>query len=138
MFYPEGPQDPRARDPRVKWPFTREQVSQMTAFEAKKAGDIGFEHMRTLGIDWVSFEGKRMKYWTSGKDEHYRLIVEAMREKALQNEKVRTVLLSTGDLKLRPDHHQPADAPPSWKYFEIWMEIRESLKNGRPGEATRK
>src|SRR5689334_20734333 len=35
MLYPEGPEDPRARFPGLAWKYTREQVAQMTAFEAK-------------------------------------------------------------------------------------------------------
>src|SRR5580658_9271657 len=41
MLYPEDPDDPRARAAFLKWPHTRSQVAQMTAFEAKAAGDIG-------------------------------------------------------------------------------------------------
>ena len=35
MLYPEGPDDPRARFPGLTWAHTRDQVAQMTAFEAK-------------------------------------------------------------------------------------------------------
>lgn len=124
MFYPENFEDPRSQYG-LKWPHTREQVSQMIAFEAQLAGEVGFAHMKAMGIDWVTFEGRRMKYWTPEKGEHYDLVVEVMREKFLQNERVREALRSTGDLFLRPDHHQPEDAPPSWKYYLIWMEIRK-------------
>lgn len=124
MFYPEGPEDPRAH---LTWPHTREEVSQMVAFEAELAGQTGFRNMQALGIDWVSFEGRRMKYWTPEKGEHYRLIVEIMRAKLEQNPAVRTALLSTQGLRLKPDHHQPADAPPSWKYYAIWEMLREEL-----------
>ena len=126
MFYPENESDPRAQAGLV-WPHTREEVSQMIAFEAQLAGEVGFAHMKTLGIDWVTFEGRRMTYWTPEKGEHYQLIVEIMGEKLKQNPRVREALLSTGDLILRPDHRQPADAPPSWKYYEIWMDYRKRL-----------
>jgi hypothetical protein len=99
----------------------------MTAFEAKAAGDIGEDNMRRMGIDWVTFEGVRMPYRSMKKGEHYRLIVEAMRAKLEQNPEVRRILLSTGDLILRPDHVQEANVPPEWAYFEIWMEIRTEL-----------
>src|SRR4051812_44349904 len=39
MLYPEGPDDPRAKTKGLKWEYTREQVSQMVAFDAKHAGD---------------------------------------------------------------------------------------------------
>ncbi|HUU85729.1 MAG TPA: NADAR family protein [Phycisphaerae bacterium] len=130
MKYPEGPADPRATFPGVNWKHTREEVSQMVAAEAKAAGDLGSENMRAMGIDWVTFDGRRMKYRGAGKGEHYELIVAATREKVRQNPRVREVLLSTGDLVLRPDHRQVADVPPAWRYCEILMEIREALRGG--------
>src|ERR1700754_5060828 len=38
MLYPEGSKDRRAQAPRVTWKHTRDEVAQMTAFEAKSAG----------------------------------------------------------------------------------------------------
>src|ERR1700692_25855 len=58
MLYPEGPRDPRATAPGITWPHSREEVAEMTAFEAKDAGTAAEENMRKMGIDWVSFEGK--------------------------------------------------------------------------------
>jgi predicted NAD-dependent protein-ADP-ribosyltransferase YbiA (DUF1768 family) len=54
-----------------------------------------------------------------------------MRAKLEQNPKVREILLATGDLVLRPDHIQEADAPPEWQYFRIWMDIRGELQAKR-------
>src|SRR3954464_1382207 len=48
MKYPEGPDDPRATFPGLQWAFTREQVAQLTAFEAKHAGDLGEKNMKTM------------------------------------------------------------------------------------------
>lgn len=131
MLYPEGPRDPRARAMSVKWPHQREEVAQMTAFTAKAAGEIGEANMRKLGIDWVTFEGKRMPYRSMKPGEHYRLIVDAMRAKLQQNPKVREVLLATGHLILRPDHFEEPHAPPEWAYFKIWMELRAELQRGQ-------
>jgi predicted NAD-dependent protein-ADP-ribosyltransferase YbiA (DUF1768 family) len=128
MLYPEGPGDARARAPGVRWPHTREQVAQMTAFEAKDAGTLAEENMRRMGIGWVTFEGRRIVYRSRTKGEHYRLIVEAMRAKLAQNPKAREILLATGELILRPDHITEADEPPEWRYHEIWMEIRKELR----------
>src|SRR5271157_3832073 len=72
MLYPEGPDDPRAQATSLMWPHTRAEVAQMTAFEAKAAGDIGEHNMRKMGIDWVTFERKRMPYRSMAKGEHYR------------------------------------------------------------------
>lgn len=128
MFYPEGPGDPRAKFPGITWPHTREEVSQMTAFDAKNAGDLGEQNMKKMGIDWVTFDGTRMKYWSLEKGEHYRIIVAAMRAKLKQNPKVREILLSTGNLVLRPDHYQEENPPAEWRYFQIWMDLRSELK----------
>jgi predicted NAD-dependent protein-ADP-ribosyltransferase YbiA (DUF1768 family) len=129
MKYPEGPDDPRTADPAVKWEHTRDEVAQMTAFEAKHAGELASQNMRTLGIDWVSFEGRRFPYRPKEPGEHYQLIVAATREKVRQNSDVQRVLLATGDLTLKPDHHQEPDAPAAWRYYEILTEIREELKS---------
>src|SRR5262245_61490138 len=51
MKYPEGPDDPRAKFPGLEWKHTRDEVAQMTAFEAKAAGDAGSRNMRKMGID---------------------------------------------------------------------------------------
>jgi predicted NAD-dependent protein-ADP-ribosyltransferase YbiA (DUF1768 family) len=128
MKYPEGTGDPRAKFPGLNWPFTREQVAQMSAFEAKHAGDIGEKNMQTMGITWVTFEGKQMEYRPAVPGEHYKLIVAATRAKVDQNPEVKKVLLSTGDLILKPDHHQEPTAPAAWHYFDILMEIRTELQ----------
>ena len=128
MKYPEGPDDPRAKFNGLKWDHTRDEVGQMTSFEARKAGDQGNENMKKMGITWVTFEGRQMEYKPSEPGEHYRIIVEAMREKVRQNPNVKKALLSTGDLILKPDHHQEADAVAAWHYFDILMEIRRDLQ----------
>jgi len=128
MLYPESPSDPRAADKTVVWRYTRDQVAQMSSFQAKEAGTLAEQNMQKLGIDWVTFEGRRMPYRSMEKGEHYQLIREAMLAKLDQNPRVREILLSTGDLVLRPDHIQEVNAPPEWAYFQIWMEIRNDLK----------
>jgi len=129
MLYPEGPNDPRAKSPGFEWKYTREQVAQMTAFEAKHAGDLAEENMRKMKIGWVSFEGKRFAYRPEKPGRHYRLIVAATWAKLLQNPDVEKILMATGDLILKPDHHQEPNAPAAWRYFEIWMKIRQELQN---------
>ena len=100
----------------------------MTAFVAKDAGEIGEKNMQKMGIDWVTFDGKRMKYRSLEKGEHYRIIFAAMRAKLEQNPKVKEILLSTGNLVLLPDHYQEENAPAEWRYFQIWMDLRSELK----------
>lgn len=128
MLYPEGPRDPRARVPGVEWKYTRAQVAQMTAFEAKAAGGLAEANMQRMGIGWCTFEGRRFTYRSLRPGRHYRLIVAATWAKLRQNPRVREILLSTGDLTLRPDHHGEPNSPPEWRYSEIWMRIRHRLR----------
>src|SRR5260370_12128086 len=128
MLYPEGPGDPRASFAGITCAHTREQVAQMTAWDAKNAGAAGYQNMKKMNIHWVTFEGKRMKYWSMEKGEHYKLIVAAMHAKVEQNPQVRETLLSTGDLILRPDHFQEENPPAEWRYYHVWMEIRSELQ----------
>ena len=128
MLYPEDPTDPRAKFPGLEWKYTREQVAQMTAFDAKHAGDLAEENMRRMKIGWVSFEGRRFAYRSKQARRHYRLIVAATWAKVSQNPDVKKVLLATGDLILRPDHYQEPNAPAAWRYFDILMNIRKELQ----------
>jgi hypothetical protein len=135
MKYPEGVDDPRATFPGLEWKFTRDQVGQLTSFDAKHAGDLANENMKKMGITWVSFGGKRMEYRPATPGEHYQLIVEATREKVRQNPEVQKVLLATGDLILKPDHHQEPDAPAAWHYYEILTAIRTDLQQSGTNSA---
>jgi predicted NAD-dependent protein-ADP-ribosyltransferase YbiA (DUF1768 family) len=128
MKFPESSDDPRAKFPGLNWKYTREQVAQLVSFEAKNAGTLAEENMKRMGISWVTFEGRRFEYRPSIPGEHYRLIVAATREKVLQNPEVQKVLLATGDLILKPDHHQEPNAPAAWRYFEILTQIRTELQ----------
>src|SRR5882762_3268823 len=48
MKYSEGDADPRTQFPGLAWPHTRAEVAQMTAFEAKRAGDLGEKNMKQM------------------------------------------------------------------------------------------
>ena len=132
MKYPEGPDDPRAKFPgpesKLAWKYTRAEVAQMVAFEANHAGALASENMTKMGITWVSFEGKHFEYKPAVPGEHYKLIVAATWEKVKQNPEVKRVLLATGDLILKPDHHQESNAPAAWRYYEILTKIRGELQ----------
>jgi predicted NAD-dependent protein-ADP-ribosyltransferase YbiA (DUF1768 family) len=128
MKYPEGTNDSRATFPGLQWAYTRDQVAQLTSFEAKRAGTLAEQNMKTMGITWVSFQGNRFEYKPATPGEHYRLIVEATKEKVRQNPEVRKFLLATGNLILKPDHHQEPDAPAAWRYYDILMQIRAELQ----------
>jgi predicted NAD-dependent protein-ADP-ribosyltransferase YbiA (DUF1768 family) len=128
MKYPEDADDPRAKFSGIEWKFTRDQVAAMSGFDAKRAGDLANANMKKMKITWVSINGKRIEYKSATSDDFYRLIVEATREKVLQNPEVKRVLLATGDLVLKPDHRQPPDAPAAWRYHEILMSLRTELQ----------
>ena len=128
LKYPESPEDPRAEFPGITWPHTREEVGQMTGFDAKHAGDAASENMRRMNIDWVTFEGHKLEYHASGESDFYKLIVAVMRAKVEQNPEVKRVLLATGDLVLKPDHRQEANAAMAWKYYDIWIQIRAEMR----------
>ena len=128
MKYPEGTNDERATFPSLEWKLTREQVGQLTAFDAKHAGSAADANMKKMGITWVTFEGQRIEPRDKSDGEHQALIFAATREKVRQNPEVQKVLLATGDLILKPDHHQEPNSPPAWRYFDILMTIRTELQ----------
>ena len=100
----------------------------MVAFEANKAGAMASDNMTKMGITWVSFEGRHFEYKPANPGEHYQLIVAATWAKVKQNPEVRRVLLTTGNLILKPDHYQEANAPAAWRYYEILTRIRTELQ----------
>lgn len=130
MLYPEGPSDPRNALGTAAWPFSRSQVSKMIGFEAKRAGKTAEQNLQKMGLNWVSYRGQRFEYRTPQKAEHYRWIRRAMVEKLKQNPQVYRILMATRKLSLKPDHHPEPDAPPAWRYEQIWMELREALQSG--------
>lgn len=133
MLYPEGKDDLRIRFPGREWKYTREQVAQMTSFEAKSAGALAEDNMKKMGITWITFEGQQIEYRPDAPGEHYQLIVAATREKVRQNPEVQKALLATGDLILKPDHHSEPNAPAAWRYYEILTQIRaEQQKQEQP------
>lgn len=125
LKFPENSKDERSK--LTKWKYNRDQVAQMSGFEAKAAGDYASEIMKQNKIDWVTYRGKKLKYWTAKKGQHYKLIVKAMKAKLNQNIKVKNILKQTGDLNLLPDHKTKPTDPPAWKYNKIWMELRSKL-----------
>lgn len=128
LKYPEGPNDERLKDKSIKWELTREQVRNLSAFEAKKAGDAASENMKKLNIKWVSYKGKKIDYVGGDNKAHYDLIVRATRAKLEAHPELLALLKSTRNLKLLPDHEQKADAPASYRYYDIYMKIRDEVK----------
>lgn len=127
MKYPEVKNDPREN---FKYPYTRKYVSKLWGKKAKNAGTIANNIMKENNFDHISYLGVFFNYkdMESGSDFHYRIIFRAIREKVLQNEQIKELLLRTGDLILLPDHYQGI-RPESYYYHEILMLIRDELTN---------
>ena len=49
----EGDDDPRANAPGLSWTYAREQVAQLTSFEAKRAGTLAEERTSTTSLSSV-------------------------------------------------------------------------------------
>lgn len=126
MKYPEPDDrfDPRHR-PDLIWKYTRDEVSQLSGFDAKYAGDATKENYEKLEIKWISYHGKRMEHKGKDQAEHYQLIFRATQAKMDENPKAKELLKKTRDLILRPDHQQSKDATPAYRYHEILMNIRQ-------------
>lgn len=127
MKYPENlkdQSDPR-NDPKVVWPYTREQVAKMAASQAKDAGKIANSNLKKLNISWITYEGQRIDY--KGKDQslHYKIIYKALKAKMDQNPEVKKILLKTKGLELLPDHKVEDNPPPAYRYYDIWESLRD-------------
>jgi predicted NAD-dependent protein-ADP-ribosyltransferase YbiA (DUF1768 family) len=129
MKYPEGPGDERLKDPSIVWPYTREQVMQMSSFEAKHAGEVASQNMKKLGVRWVTYKGQKIDYRGTEQEKYYDIIYRASRAKLEANPDIKALLLRTGNLKLLPDHHQNAGDPPAYRYFEIYMKLRSEYQS---------
>ena len=128
MKYPENINDERLKDSTIIWPYTREQVYAMSDFESKKAGDLANANMKKLGIKWITYQGKKVEYNGAGVQQHYQIILKASRAKVAQNPNLKNLLLSTGNLKLLPDHTQQPNPHPAYLYHQIYMKIRSEVK----------
>lgn len=127
MKFPEGDNDYRFKI-FTAWPKTRAEVKDLTAFDALRAGKESEKIMKAQNITWVSFNGYKIEYKGKDADAYYEIIEAATRAKIDQNPKVKDILLATGDLTLRPDHHEDKDGTKAWKYYEIYMKLRGELK----------
>ena len=127
MKYPEDKNDERMKNPAVIWAFTREQVTKLSGFEAKRAGDLASANMKTLGITWVTYKGHKIDYTGKESTQHYDLILRACRSKLAAHPELVELLRRTEKLSLMADHKQKPDSPPAYKYHEIYMKIRSEL-----------
>ncbi|MGK0367035.1 MAG: putative NAD-dependent protein-ADP-ribosyltransferase YbiA (DUF1768 family) [Thermoproteota archaeon] len=130
MKYP----DPKnSKDPRLKYstqyPHTRDEVKALDGFVAKKAGDAAKKVSKKYGFNWVTYKAKKFNYkdHAAGSAIHLKIMENAILAKIMQNKDVKSLLIKTKGLILRPDHSQGSNPPPSYLYHEILMRIRKKL-----------
>lgn len=130
LKYPDSALENDSRHQIAGWPYTREQVEQMVAFEAKHAGEEASEIYKAHHLKDVSY-GRRFFNYTDnaeGSAYHYKIIRAAIVAKLVQNPMALKLLLKTKGLILRPDHFVGRNDPPSFRYYDILMEIRDQVK----------
>lgn len=129
MKYPDNElnDDPRFKWA-SKWKYNREQVQTLNGYAAKAAGNYANDLMEQQNANWVSFEGHVFPFAEKTPGEHYKIILEVLSEKLRQNPEVLNVLLQTGNLILKPDHHISSEAPREWFYNLLWMDLRLQLQ----------
>ncbi len=116
-------------DPRAKlvWPHTRAEVMAMVAFDAKRAGKEANLIYKANNLKEVSYGQDFFDYndFASGSEKHLQLITRALRAKLDQTPGLWDLLLKTGCLILKPDHTESGISPASYRYFDIYMKLRD-------------
>ena len=127
MKYPDPalPEDPRHRV--SEWPHKRSEVMAMVGSVAKDAGSKANALYKKHGLKNISYADKFFDYTdhAEGSRMHLDVIARALRAKLDQNPELWALLLKTGCLKLRPDHKPGQNEPPAYRYYEIYMQLRE-------------
>ncbi|MBN23132.1 MAG: hypothetical protein CL678_17740 [Bdellovibrionaceae bacterium] len=128
MKYPDPLLQNDPRNQVSGWQYSRDEVSQLYGFTAKKAGKLAKKIMKKHHFYWISYLGKKIE--DKGQDQklHEKIIFRAIQSKINQNPKVKTLLLKTGNLVLKPDHHPSEEATPAYEYYRMLMEIRTQLQ----------
>ena len=115
----------------TKWPFTRMQVEMMVGNEAKSAGTMANKIYADFSLKNVNWGEHFFDYvdHAEGSAYHYALIKRVLKAKLDQTPGLWELLLSTGDLTLRPDHKPGVNDPASYRYFEIYMVLRSERQS---------
>lgn len=122
---PSLPEDLRHSLP--GWNYTRQEVALMIGREAKQAGNevnIIYRNYQLRNINWQDHFFDYVDH-ASGSEYHYALIKRAIKAKLDQTTGLWDLLMKTKCLKLRSDHLAGVNEPPSFRYFEILMVLRE-------------
>ncbi len=118
-----------SEDPRhviTDWEFSRAEVEAMVDRVAKNAGNSANKIYVKYNLKDISWGKHFFNYndMAEGSQYHYVLIKRALRAKLDQNQGLWELLMRTGCLTLKPDHNVSETDPPSYKYFNIFMELR--------------
>lgn len=127
LKYPD-PTIPKDKRHKISgWKYTREQVALMVGREAKNAGNEANALYRIHGLKNINWRDHFFDYvdHAAGSEFHYHLIKRAIKAKLDQNHALWDLLLKTKCLKLRSDHLAGSNEPPSFRYFEILMVLRD-------------
>ena len=122
--------DPSLRDDQryaiTDWEFTRTEVEMMIDRVAKGAGNSANKIYAKYNLKNVNWGEHFFDYndRAEGSNYHLILIKKALRAKLDQNKGLWELLMKTGCLTLKPDHIMNENDPPSYKYFNIFMELR--------------
>ena len=129
MKYPD---ENLANDPRLKftnWPHKRAAVFLLSGWSSKEAGNHANKIYKDKNFLWINYKDHKFNYTdqAEGSKFHLELITRATKEKINQNEEIKKLLIKTRGLILKPDHNIDDSYPPSYKYHEILMKIRDEL-----------
>ncbi len=126
LKYPDPQVELDLRKKITGWPYSRDEVQRLVAFEAKAAGNMAnkiyFEN-KLKEINWGTHFFDYNDH-ASGSDYHYTLMKRVLRAKLDQNKNLWSLLLRTKCLVLKPDHKMSEDLPRSYYYNKIFMELR--------------
>lgn len=129
MKYPDNNLENDIRATVTGWKNTREEVFQMYGWDSKAAGNFANQMYYDNKFKTINYFNHQFIY-TDGKEGsqfHLELITRAIREKVIQNAELKSLLIQTKGLKLKPDHFMSEKVFPSFKYHEILMKIRDEL-----------
>ena len=131
--YPDPSIGSDSRHQIKQWAFTRVEVEMMVGSESKNAGSLANKIYSQFGLKDVSWGEYFFDYvdHAEGSAFHYVLIKRALRAKLDQNPGLWELLLKTGCLTLKPDHKPGSNEPASYRYYEIYMELRSERQTER-------
>lgn len=127
LKYPDPAQPNDPRHSIKEWPHTRAEVMAMVGFEAKDAGSAASDLYKKYKLKDVSYGDRFFDYkdYAAGSTFHLGIITRALRAKLDQNPGLWELLEKTQCLRLRADHKVSENDPPAYKYYDLFMKLRQ-------------